>query len=127
MRVISASSRPRTRAGGVSHGAIAKQGNSHLRRILVEAAGCYSRPSGVMRSENAAAPEAVRAKAEKCANRPGKRREALRRRGVAANKAKVAVARELAEWMCLVKPEFRNPQLGGYQTQWIYYIMVLPV
>ena len=83
----------------VSRGAIAKQGNSHLRRILVEAASCYSRPLKAVRSEDPAVPEAVRAKAEKCAARLRKRRAALKKRNVSANKAKVAVARELAEWI----------------------------
>lgn len=80
-------------------GKIAKTGNSHLRRILVEAAGCYSRGFKAVRSEDARIPEAVRAKAEKCARRLRSRREALRARGVNANKAKVAVARELCEWI----------------------------
>ena len=83
----------------VSHGAIAKQGNPHLRRILVEAASCYSKQFKAVRSEDTAIPEAVRAKAEKCAARLRKRMAALRERGVKANKAKVAVARELAEWI----------------------------
>ena len=83
----------------VSRGAIAKQGNSHLRRILVEAASCYSKQFKAVRSEDSAVPEAVRAKAEKCAARLRKRRAALKMRGVSANKAKVAVARELAEWI----------------------------
>lgn len=82
-----------------SRGPIAKQGNSHLRRILVEAASCYSKPFRAVKSEDAAIPEAVRAKAEKCAIRLRKRRAALRGRNVSANKAKVAVARELAEWI----------------------------
>ncbi|MEG0218254.1 MAG: transposase, partial [Raoultibacter sp.] len=83
----------------IARGAIAKQGNSHLRRILVEAAGCYSRPFKVVKSEDASIPEVVRAKAEKCANRLKKRRAALKKRGLSPNKAKVAVARELAEWI----------------------------
>ena len=83
----------------VVRGAIAKQGNAHLRRILVEAAGCYSRPFKAVRSEDASIPEAVRAKAEKCANRLKKRRATLGRRKLSPNKAKVAVARELAEWI----------------------------
>lgn len=82
-----------------TRGPIAKQGNSHLRRILVEAAGSYSRPFKAVKSEDATIPEAVRAKAEKCANRLKKRRAALKKRGMHANKAKVAVARELAEWI----------------------------
>ena len=83
-------------------GRIAKTGNSHLRRILVEAAGCCSRGFKAVRSEGLCVPEAVRAKAEKCANRLKGRREALRARGVNANKAKVAVARELCEWIYLI-------------------------
>lgn len=92
--------------GKVSHGAIAKQGNPHLRRILVEAASCYSKQFKAVKSEDAAIPEAVRAKADRCAVRLRKRRAALKERNVSANKAKVAVARELAEW--------------------IYYIAVMP-
>ena len=90
----------------VSRGAIAKQGNSHLRRVLVEAASCYSKQFKAVKSEDAAVPEAVRAKADRCAVRLRKRRAALKERNVSANKAKVAVARELAEW--------------------IYYIAVMP-
>ena len=48
----------------------------------------------------------MRAKADRCAVRLRKRRAALKERNVSANKAKVAVARELAEW--------------------IYYIAVMP-
>ena len=90
----------------VSRGAIAKQGNPHLRRVLVEAASCYSKQFKAVKSEDAAVPEAVRAKADRCAARLRKRRAALKERNVSANKAKVAVARELAEW--------------------IYYIAVMP-
>ena len=101
LRTIASSPKLSERSSGkkVSRGAIAKQGNSHLRRILVEAASCYSKPFKAVRSEDAAVPEAVRAKAEKCAARLRKRRAALKKRGVSANKAKVAVARELAEWI----------------------------
>lgn len=92
---------PSESSGGkkVSRGAIAKQGNSHLRRILVEAASCYSKQFKTVKSEDSAVPEAVRAKAEKCAARLRKRRAALKKRNVSANKAEVAVARELAEWI----------------------------
>ena len=101
LRTIASSPKLSERSSGkkVSRGAIAKQGNSHLRRILVEAASCYSKQFKAVRSEDAAVPEAVRAKAEKCAARLRKRRAALKKRGVSANKAKVAVARELAEWI----------------------------
>ncbi|MEE1159416.1 MAG: hypothetical protein UHS51_08330 [Atopobiaceae bacterium] len=43
--------------------------------------------------------EEVTEKARRCCARLRRRRLALRERGVAANKAKVAVARELAEWI----------------------------
>ena len=82
-----------------SRGKIAKQGNSHLRRLLVEAASCYSKPMRDVGPEDASVPEPIRAKAEKCRLRLRKRSAALRRRGVKANKAKVAVARELCEWV----------------------------
>jgi len=83
----------------VAKGKIAKQGNSHLRRIIVEAASCYSKPIKDVASEDVSVPEPVRAKAEKCKHRLRKRSIALRKRGVTPNKAKVAVARELCEWI----------------------------
>ncbi|MEF2652356.1 hypothetical protein [Slackia piriformis] len=55
-----------------------------------------------MKSEDAAIPEAVRAKADRCAVRLRRRRAALKERNVSANKAKAAVARELAEWTCYI-------------------------
>lgn len=82
-----------------SRGAIAKTGNSHLRRILVEAASCYARPFKAARGEDARVPDLVRAKAAKCSARLRKRRGDLAGRGLPANKVKVAVARELAEWV----------------------------
>ena len=91
----------------VSHGKIAKTGNSHLRRILIECASTYSKPIKDIAPENTDVPEVIRAKAEKCKNRLKKRRAHLMKRGIGANKAKVAVARELAEW--------------------IYHIAVMPV
>ena len=81
-------------------------GNSNLRRLLVEAAGCYSRPANEASPRGAGAPAAVAAKAQKCRSRLYSRRQRLRERGVAPNKAKCAIARELAEW--------------------VYYIMVMP-
>lgn len=80
-------------------GHIAKKGNSHLRRIVVEAASCYSKPLKLLRSEDVHIPEAVRLKAEKCRLRLHKRRAALKKRGINNNKAKIAVARELCEWI----------------------------
>jgi transposase len=83
----------------VSRGAVAKTGNSHLRRIVVEAASCYSRPFRPARSEDPRVPELVRAKAEKCSARLRDRRRALVGRGLNRCKARVAVARELCEWI----------------------------
>lgn len=82
-----------------SRGRSAKTGNSHLRRILIESAQAYSRSFKAARREDPGVPEAVRAKARKCSARLRARRLALVGRGVNANKAKVAVARELAEWI----------------------------
>lgn len=82
-----------------SKGRIAKAGNSHLRRIIIEAASCYSRPIKDVKAEDLSVPEPVRAKAEKCKLRLKRRRAALKKRGMQANKAKVAIARELAEWI----------------------------
>jgi transposase len=82
----------------VARGKIAKQGNSHLRRILIEAASCYSRPIKDVKSEDRAVPEPVRTKAEKCKFRLKKRSALLKKRGIHANKVKVAIARELTEW-----------------------------
>lgn len=66
-------SRLRDEVAADLRGAIAKQGNSHLRRILVEAASCYSKQFKTVKSEDSAVPEAVREKAEKCAARLRKR------------------------------------------------------
>lgn len=82
-----------------SKGKIAKTGNSHLRRILIEAASCYSRPMKDAKREDLDIPEQIRAKAEKRKCRLKKRRLALKKRGLQANKVKVAIARELSEWI----------------------------
>jgi transposase len=82
-----------------SRGSITKCGNSHLRRILIEAAQGYSRSAQVTKSADETVDPLVRAHAFKGSRRLKKRREALRARNKQANKAKVAVARELAEWI----------------------------
>ncbi|HJG30693.1 MAG TPA: IS110 family transposase [Collinsella ihuae] len=85
----------RTRRGGIS-----KTGSSHLRRALVEAASAYSRPCrGASAPEDPSVPALVRARAAECSRRLRRRREHLVGRGLAANKVKVAVARELCEWI----------------------------
>jgi transposase len=83
----------------IARGHIAKQGNSHLRRIIIEAASSYSKPCKPLKPEDASVPETIRAKAEKCRLRLYRRRAALKSRGVQNNKAKVAIARELCEWI----------------------------
>lgn len=82
-----------------SRGPITKRGNSELRRLLVEASSAYSASSAPARVDASGVPEAVAEKARRCCARLRARRARLRDRGVPANKAKVAVARELAEWV----------------------------
>jgi transposase len=82
-----------------SRGGITKRGNSELRRLLVEASSAYSASSAPARVDGSGVGEEVTEKARRCCARLRRRRLALRERGVAANKAKVAVARELAEWI----------------------------
>lgn len=89
----------RSTGARVSRGRISKLGNSNLRRLLIEAASRYSSPLNPASPRDPSVPDAVAAHAEKCARRLAKRREDLRARGMSANKAKVAVARELAEWI----------------------------
>ena len=83
----------------VSKRRIARKGNSHLRRIIIKAASCYSKPLKLLKSEDASVPKAVRLKAEKRRRRLHKRRAALKKRGVNNNKVKIAIARELCEWI----------------------------
>ena len=82
-----------------SHGGITRRGNSELRRLLVEASSAYSSSSAPARVDASGVGEAVAEKARGCRARLRRRRLALKARGVQANKAKVAVARELAEWV----------------------------
>jgi transposase len=78
-------------------GSITKAGNSHLRRYLIEAASTYSRPMRLKEPDNLAVDSIVRQQAHKCSRRLKMRREHLAKKGKSANKAKVAIARELAE------------------------------
>jgi len=86
-------------SGKPNRGAITKTGNGHGRRLLVEAAQHYRhRPSVGMklRKRREDQPGGVVAIAEKAQHRLHRRYHRLVLRGVASNKAKVAVARELA-------------------------------
>jgi transposase len=82
-----------------SNGSITKCGNSHLRRILIEAAGVYSRTYALCQQTDETIDPLVREHAYKCSRRLLKRRKALAKRGKQPNKAKVAIAREMAEWI----------------------------
>src|SRR5215207_3919195 len=80
-------------------GAITKTGNSHARRLLVEAAWHQRRPlraSAALERRRQGQPAAVRARADASGRRLHKRWEALEGRGKRRTIVAVAVARELA-------------------------------
>jgi transposase len=83
-----------------STGRITKQGNSHLRRMLVEAMS-PSRRKGSPPAKvcGQTVDPHIRAMAARCDERLAKRRADMKRRCKSPNKAKVALARELAEWV----------------------------
>ncbi|MGH3113241.1 MAG: IS110 family transposase [Gaiellaceae bacterium] len=80
-------------------GAITKTGNTHARRLLVEAAWHQRRPlraSAALERRRRGQPAAVRARADASARRLHTRWHALERRGKRRTIVAVAVARELA-------------------------------
>jgi transposase len=80
-------------------GAITKTGNTHVRRLLVEAAWQQRRPlreSAALTRRRQGQPAAVRARADRSARRLHARWHALERRGKRRTVVTVAVARELA-------------------------------
>jgi transposase len=80
-------------------GAITKTGNTHARRLLVEAAWHQRRPlreSPTLERRRQDQPAAVRARADQSARRLHQRWHALERRGKRRTIVAVAVARELA-------------------------------
>lgn len=80
-------------------GAITKTGNTHARRLLVEAAWHQRRPlrvSAALERRRQGQPAAVRARADESARRLHQRWQALERRGKRRTIVAVAVARELA-------------------------------
>ena len=80
-------------------GAITKTGNSHARRLLVEAAWHQRRPlraSAPLERRRQGQPAAVRARADESARRLHQRWHALESRGKRRTIVAVAVARELA-------------------------------
>lgn len=79
-------------------GAITKTGNSHARRLLVEAAWHHRRPlraSATLERRRQGQPAAVRARADQSCRRLHARWQALERRGKRRTIVAVAVAREL--------------------------------
>ncbi len=80
-------------------GAITKTGNTHARRLLVEAAWHQRRPlraSGTLEKRRQGQPAPVRTRADRSARRLHERWHALERRGKRRTIVAVAVARELA-------------------------------
>jgi transposase len=80
-------------------GAITKTGNTHARRLLVEAAWHHRRPlraSAALERRRQGQPAAVRTRADESARRLHQRWHALERRGKRRTIVAVAVARELA-------------------------------
>jgi transposase len=80
-------------------GAITKTGNTHARRLLVEAAWHQRRPlraSAALERRRQGQPAAVRARADRSARRLHQRWHALENRGKRRTVVAVAVARELA-------------------------------
>ncbi len=85
-----------------SQGSITKTGNTHARRLLVEAAWHHRRPawrpSRELARRREGQPAAVRARADEAAKRLYRRWRALDERGKRPTITAVAVARELAGW-----------------------------
>jgi transposase len=83
-------------------GPITKAGNTHARRLLVEAAWHHRRPvsgpSRTLRARRAAVPPAVRARARAADARLHRRWQILEARKKRPTIAAIAVARELAGW-----------------------------
>jgi transposase len=87
--------------GRRSQGSITKTGNSHARRLLVEAAWHHrkpSRPSRELRARHAGQPAVVRERADRGNRRLHQRWCRLDTRGKRSTISVVAVARELAGW-----------------------------
>jgi transposase len=98
---------PREDSSGerVRRGSITKTGNSHARRLLIEAAWNYRHKARIGREalqRQEQLSEAVRATAWKAQLRLSKRYAALTSRGMHSNKACVAIARELSGFVWAV-------------------------
>ncbi len=116
---------PSEHSSGASRrqGPITKTGNTHARRLLVEAAWHhrrpYPRPSAAMRGRWEAAPAAARARGHAGNQRLHDRWEAFTARKKRPVVANVAVARELAGWCpslsgCSETPRSPRVHRGGW-------------
>jgi transposase len=96
-------------SGKPNRGGITKAGNGHVRRLLMEAAQHYRHRPGTgtaLRKRREGQPAQVIAIADKAQQRLHRRYHRLVAPGVPANKAIVAVARELAGfiWAAMTHP-----------------------
>ena len=90
-------------------GSITKAGNAHIRRVLVEAAWGYrhkSRMSRVLTARRTGCPAPVLQIARQAENRLHRKFWRLVNRGLASQKAVVAVARELSGFIWAMSKEF---------------------
>ena len=102
----------------VRHGGITKSGNSHLRRIVVEAAWAYRyRPAvgGALKRRQAPVSPAVREIAWKAQHRLHDRYRKLLGRGKTKQQAVTAVARELLGFIWAVGVQVEQEQQGKRQ------------
>jgi hypothetical protein len=100
-----------------SQGSITKTGNTHARRLLVEAAWHHQRdyrtPGVTMRARWDKAPSAARVRGHQGNQRLHQRWEVFRARTKRPLVANVAIARELAGWLVLVPGHPRiDPSAG---------------
>jgi transposase len=107
------SSGPNRRRGGIT-----KTGNSHVRRVLIEAAWCYrfpARKSAPLQRRAERTSAAVQAIAWKAQKRLCARFRHLNNRGLMKVKISTAIARELSGFMWAIACEVmaRQPSLAG--------------
>jgi len=108
------SSGERTRRGGIT-----KSGNSHARRLLVEAAWNYRfgpRISVRAQARSGDLPEPIRATGWKAQQRLCKRYAQLRGRGVQGNKVTVAIARELSGFVWAIAQQTQSATAAAGQA-----------
>jgi transposase len=102
------SSGPNKRRGGIT-----KTGNSHVRRVLIEAAWCYrfpARKSAAVQRRAERTPDAVQAIAWKAQKRLCARYRQLTHRGLMSVKISTAIARELSGFIWAIACEVMSQQ-----------------